>query len=1009
MPSEKTKLSRYKKPAIIIAVLVFIYAIGGFLVAPLIIKSQAPKIIGEQLGRKASVNQVRLNPFALSLTLRDFELEEPDGERFIGFEELYVNFQLSSLFRWAFTFSKIHLTGPEAQVKVLPDGSLNFSDLLAKLTQSTPTEVQSSGLSPVLVFLLQIEKGRFTFKDLSLPTPYEETFFPIQLTLNNFSTHKEDSDSPYSFTASMGESAAISWEGDVSVNPVRSQGRLAINKVNMPGLWQYFQDYVNFEVTSGTVDLSGRYAMAVNGASFDVELTEGEVQLSELILTVKDNDAMLLSVPSLSVNGTEASLEKKQVVVAAVTSQGAKANAWLDPDGRFMYETAFALDGLEERFGKYLESTAEPKDEPEVATQPWIIKIQQVNLENYAARIEDRTLETVKTIELDSIKVDLRNLSTQTDSLAELEAVFKVNQEGNAQVKGMVGINPVSADLTLKVAESPLKPMQPYMDAVAPVDLVSGTANLEGRVWLNALGSDGPMLRYEGQFNTENFKSVDRRNSEVIHFHKEFSVKGMTLDIDPNRLNVSEVFASQPEFRLAISPDGDINVVSLLSVAEEQAKEAEGGKKEVESLLDKLVNYITYFIQGPMPINIDTVRVEKGVLDFDDLFINPKFAADAKNLRGTVKGLSSKPAARADVLFEGEVNQYSPVKVSGQINPLTEEKYADLAISFKNFDLTTTSPYSGKFAGYKIDKGKLFLSLKYSVSGNEFSGENGILVEQLTLGERVESPDATKLPVSLGVALLKDSDGNIELDVPVEGDLDDPRFDLDKVIADAMGDIIANVLKSPFAALGNLAGGGGEELSYIEFEFGSAKLNPIETEKLDKLSKALSQRPALQLKVEGTADENQDGKALAEAELMRELKLAKRQELRDKRKPVPADADKIELSAYDYRRYMKKIYVKRFGEQPEKLLSAESESSSEKSQPPDPDAVAAAAKQRLVASMAADITGLQILAQKRATQIKDYLVQQGNISEERVVAVWVQLDDVAEAAKVRTNLTLAGS
>ena len=224
-----------------------------------------------------------------------------------------------------------------------------------------------------------------------------------------------------------------------------------------------------------------------------------------------------------------------------------------------------------------------------------------------------------------------------------------------------------------------------------------------------------------------------------------------------------------------------------------------------------------------------------------------------------------------------------------------------------------------------------------------------------------------------------------------------------------MGNMITNAVTSPFAALGNIAGGGGEELSYIEFTFGSAKLDRIEIEKLDKLSEALSQRPALQLKVEGTADENKDGKALAEAELLRQLKLVKRQELRDQRKPVPADADRIELSNYEYRRYMKKIYLERFGEQPEALLAADSKSSSEKSSPPDPDAVTAAAKQRLVKSMAADVTGLQVLAQKRATQIKNYLVQQGNIPDERVVAVWVQLDNVATGNTVRTNLTLAGS
>jgi hypothetical protein len=250
------------------------------------------------------VEQVRFNPFALSLTLRGFELADLGGERFIGFEELYVNFQLSSMFRRAFTFAEISLTAPDGLMKVLPDGSLNFSDLISKLNQSEPSQAQSSELPSVQIFELRIERGRFIFKDLSLPTPYEETFFPIQLTLNNFSTRKERQ-SRYSFTASMGEAAVISWEGDLSMNPLGSQGRLAINKVDMPSVWEYIQDYVNFEVVKGTVDLSGRYQVAQKGDAFALELTEGELHLGELIVAAKDSEAMVLSVPSLSVRGTE--------------------------------------------------------------------------------------------------------------------------------------------------------------------------------------------------------------------------------------------------------------------------------------------------------------------------------------------------------------------------------------------------------------------------------------------------------------------------------------------------------------------------------------------------------------------------------------------------------------------------------------------------------------------------------------------------------------------------------
>jgi uncharacterized pyridoxal phosphate-containing UPF0001 family protein len=1001
--SAYTTLSPVKKAGIIIAILILLYAIGGFLVAPAVIKSKAPAIIAEQLGRKATVEQIRLNPFALSLTLRDFELADVDGERFIGFKELYVNFQLSSIFRRALIFAEISLTAPDGLVKVLPDGSLNVSDLLTTSTQSNPSQAQSSELPPVLVSQLRIEEGRFTFKDLSLATPYEETFFPIQLTLNNFGTRK-DSQSPYSFTASTVAGGVISWEGDLSINPLGSQGRLAINKLDTPSLWKYIQDYVNFEVVSGTVDLSGRYRMAQKGDAFALELTEGELQLGELIVAEKESATRVFSLPSLSVSGTEVDVKNKQVVVAAVASKGARVNGWLGADGKFMAETVFSLADLQERFGQSSGSS----DEPRVDAKPWTINIRKVNLEDYAVNFEDRTLKTPKRITLESIKVDLKNVSNEKDSLAEITAAFKSNQTGTARVEGVFGINPVSTDVALKITRDSVKPMQPYVDAVAPVELASGTISLDGRVKYRALPGDGPKVRLEGEASIENLKTVDRRNSEVLYSLKSLTVQGLALDVGPNALSISEVSLSEPDFKIAISPDGEINVVTILSVKDETSKQGETGKK-VESLLDKVVKYITLHLQGPMPISIDTVRVENGALDFSDLFIKPKFAADAKNLRGRVEGLSSKPSTRANVLLEGAVNKYAPVRISGQINPLTEEKYADLTMSFENFDLTSTSPYAGKFAGYTVEKGKLSLELKYKVSGNKFSGKNRIVVKQLTLGERVDSPEATDLPVSLAVALLKDPNGNIELNVPVKGDIDDPHFDFGKVIASTLKNTFTKLVSSPFTILGSLAGGGGEDLNNIEFEFGSAKLAPQQIEKLDKLAEALSDRPALLLKIEGTADKKKDGEALTEAELLAELKREKRYHLRRAGEPVPADAEKISLSSADYRRYIKKLYLKRFREAPETLLSAESNTSDNNASSIDSDPVVAAAKRRLMESMAFGETELEALAQKRATQIRDYLIQQNKVSEERVVAVLARVDNVANEDTVPTNLILAGS
>jgi hypothetical protein len=275
-------------------------------------------------------------------------------------------------------------------------------------------------------------------------------------------------------------------------------------------------------------------------------------------LIEKGTDNQIVRLPLLSVRGIDVDLAKKQIVVSSVTSKDAHVNGWLDSDGTFGIEKILSLDALEAKYKTKLKTT----DESAAPSQPWQLTVNEVMLENYGINFEDRTVATPKRINLDSIKVDLKNVSNQKDSQAEISAALKLNQTGTAQVEGLFGINPVSTDIALKIVRAPVTPMQPYVDAVAPVELASGTISLEGRVKYRVLGSDGPKVRFEGGAGIENLKTVDRRNSEVLYSLKSFSVQGLALEFDPNALRVSEVFISQPDFKVAIRPDGKINVVT---------------------------------------------------------------------------------------------------------------------------------------------------------------------------------------------------------------------------------------------------------------------------------------------------------------------------------------------------------------------------------------------------------------------------------------------------------------
>ncbi len=1002
-------LSPPKKGAIVAGILIFLYALFGFFVAPPIVKSQLKSGIAERLGRQVTVERIKINPFALTVTVRDFAMREPDGGPFVGFKELYVNFQLSSVLRRAYTFKEIHLIAPHGLVRVLPNGSLNFSDLIGSSDSPAPPSDQSSAAPPILIFQLQIEQGRLEFSDLSRPTPFESTFSPVQITLHNFSTRR-DSESPYAFTATTGEGESLSWEGSFSVNPLRSEGRLKLVGIKARTLWKYLQDQVAFEVTGGSINVSSGYHMDASGDTIELKLANGMLNLEELKVSEKEKGAQLISLPQFSVEGADIDFSKKDAVFESVRSVQARFDAWLEPDGVFIYTKLFHVDEEDEP-GKGSGSSIDSG----LDTQPWMFRINELTLEDCGIRLENRTLVPPLRVNLEPLGVNVKNLSNQANSKAEVTLNLKLNKTGTVKAEGLASIKPVSAEFSFEAGEIALKPLQSYVHSVSKLDLVSGTANLNGKVLYRKMGEDGPELRYEGGLSILDFEGLNQSYTEDFIKWQSLAFNGLLFDIAPNRLHISEIVAKSLYARVIIWPDGSVNVKEVLSPQKDK------GTEDAVFPVERPIHAVKSKAQGPMPIAIDLVRVENGSTNFADFSMKPNFFTGIHDINGTINGLSSDPPARAKVLLDGKVDKYAPVKIAGQINPLSPKAHVDMAMSFRNMELTPLTPYAGKFIGYAIEKGKLSLDLKYKLSENRLVGENAILLNQLTLGDRVESPDATKLPVRLAIALMKDRQGRIDIDLPVQGNLDDPKFSYGHLIVKALMKVLTKAVTSPFALLAGLVGGGGEELSFVEFEYGNAELLPHQVEKLDKLAQALQERPALQLEINGTADKEYDRTALAEKKLFGELRLRKLQELQASGAQAAVKLEQISLSEKELARLLTQKYIDTYGHHPFTETGKETPASNlaqtgARTEGPassriDPVLRIAMAKQRLIQDTPVDEAALQHLAQERATRIKGYLIEKGKVPNDRVFVAAVEVDakGVSDGNTIRVNLTLSGT
>ncbi len=986
--NKRKKITRLKYAAAVVAGLVVLYAVIGFFVIPPIIRSYVPEYVAKNFKLNTSVTDIKVNPFSLALTVRGFEIKDTKDEHLAGFEELYVNFQLSSIFHRAFTFGDIRLTGPEGIVKILPDGKLNILFLLETFNASESENLQDGQLPPIFVNRLQIDQGRLKLSDLSRPTPYEVELYPIRLHLNDFSTHP-DSNSPHSFTATTGDGESFHWEGRLAVNPLRARGHFALSGLNARTLWKYARDHVRFEITDGWIDLTAAYEIDVEGNEFQAILENTHLKLHNLKISEQGKKDTLISVPQLSVEGIEIDLLNHKARIDSISSRDANFLSWLAEDGTLYYLHLFSMENLKGQKGPVFQLL----DEPGRDGKPWLVTVDEVSLTDYSAVYEDRTLAKPVRFAFQPINLEMKNLSNQKNSRHEFSLNLKDDMGGTVKISGTAGIDPVAADLKLQVTKAAIKKLQPYVDEVVKLDIVSGTVDVNGRVRYTESGGKEPKLRYEGAYSIRDFEVRDAATKKVLTKLGSAAVNGMQFDLEPNRLNISEVVVDRPYANIIMEPDGSINVTNVLPA---------GGVDDSalsDSLLGRIVKAVKLKIEGPIPIDINTFRVESGAAQFEDRSLKPNVAMEVGDMKATIKGLSSSRSQKADVQIEGKVGRHAPLNISGEFIPFGDKVYTDMKVSLKNFELTGLSPYSGKYAGYTLEKGRLSLALEYTLEENVVNGKNAILIQRLTLGQHTDSPDAVQLPIKLAVALLKDRQDNIDIDVDVTGNIDDPHFDVGNMLANTMVKFVNGVVTAPFKLLSGTVGtisGTDAELSHVAFDSGSQTLLREQTKKLDAIARALHERPVLRLEIKGRADNRSDRKVLAENALEKHLKRLRTREMQAEGVSVPDDTGEIVLSGEDRLRLLPRAYEESIGKLP-KAPSSEGKG---------PEAIGELEKKYLENSDI-DEDKLRQLARRRARAIKDYLVSNGKIDQERVSLEREKIEELAEGEPVSAVLSLS--
>ena len=590
-----------------------------------------------------------------------------------------------------------------------------------------------------------------------------------------------------------------------------------------------------------------------------------------------------------------------------------------------------------------------------------------------SADFEDRVPATPVKLRIPDERIAIDDFSNAKGAKGRIEAFVRVGKAGRIRFAGALGTQPASLDWRIDATGIDLVPFRPYFDSRTNVIVSSGTVAAKGRLTFAAADRGPPRSAFAGDVTVSDFDSLDRPESQELMRWKTLALKGVDVVSEPLRIGLGAVALDSFYARIILNADATLNLQQLLAPESAAVQTAATTASSTSSgVTSKSLSSATAEANA-LPVSIGRIEVANGDVEYSDLFVKPNFSTHLSSVAGSVSALSASQAGEVDLA--GRIQGTAPVAIRGTINPFASRLQLDLTGKASDIDLPPLTPYSIKYAGYGITKGKLSMEVHYKVDDRKLAATNQLRLDQLTFGERVDSPTATKLPVQLVVALLKDRNGVINLNLPIQGTLDDPQFSIWRVLVQIFVNLITRAATAPFAVLGSIVGGQGEQLAWVEFAPGRADLSAAAQAKLETLAKALTDRPALKLDASGRAVPDVDREGLKRARLEGAMRAQKQKALAAQGESAPP-LDEIRIDAAEYPKYLAAVYRDTdLPGKPRNFLGFAKTI---------PDAEM---EKLLLDSYKVDDQALVTLANARAQAVKSWLVEHGHVATDRVFIV----------------------
>ena len=750
----------------------------------------------------------------------------------------------------------VKLIRPFADLARTPTGMLDWPVASATDAAAHPrSEANLRGPQSLRIDQLMIDAGRLHWTEGSLPLAPSVRIDPLALSLQNLII--PDLSHPEALSASGKLDATLDGRAPLKLDwtggPASGQGMVAVQQLDLARVSTLLGAALPVRLQRGGLDGQARIEWQ-QGETLRWALREGSV-------TLADGAIGETSPPGITL---------KQVVLSGITVDSAQERVSLErlriEGGAIRLRRTAQGELATEELWRAAPTTAPAASESKA---PWNSTLARAEIAGVSIEIQEEP--GPQPLKLPVVTLDAIVTNVTTDPAARLPFDLSLSLPDNArlQLQGRMRPAPLELDTQVRLQRLPLAPLVARFAPDLGVTMTGGALWGAGRLQLSASGHSVPdRIQWKGELSVNEARLIDKTQGTPVLSWSALALPASSLDWSTRPKGVRTLDLGQIAFvdfaaQVELGPDGKLNLSRLFAPSPAQPVATTTDPADTRSASESAA--------APQ-LRIEGIQIASGAVSFTDRFIQPSYSAHLTRLYGSIGAIRTDASAPSDLLITGRVDDETPLEITGLLNPLAPQRFIDLRAVGRGFDLPQLSPYSGRWAGYAIEKGKLTADVRYRIEGDRLSAQNRLFINQLTFGKRIESPEATSLPVLFAVSLLKDREGNIDLDLPISGTLDDPQFSVGSLLGKALGNLLLKTVSSPFTALASLVSGHEKlDLSQLEFAPGAVTLDPESRQRLDALGKALQQRPSVSLEITGYADPLTDREAIRRAQIEQAL------------------------------------------------------------------------------------------------------------------------------------------